>query len=130
MESNVLILPASLSFDSFLELAGEARRLQYIVIADGDRIMGVQRINTALRYGLAGTGTGVSLGEIARSDFTIAREEDVLFNVIDRMSRRRAMMAVVLRGQARIPRADHVAGIIGKEHIADCVAESIKGYGE
>ncbi len=103
--------------------------MQHIVIAEGNHIVGVQRVNTALRHGLEGKQTGVVLRDVARKNFTVAREEDVLFDVIDRMWRRGAIMAVVVRGSGRVPRADEVVGIIGKEHIADSVADSIKGYG-
>ncbi len=103
--------------------------MQHVVIVEGTRIVGVQRVNTGLRHGLEGKETGATLGEVARKNFTIAREDDVLFDIIDRMWRREAIMAVVFRGPGRVPSADQVVGIIGKEHIADSVADSIKGYG-
>jgi CIC family chloride channel protein len=87
----------------------------------------VLRVNTALRRGLEGAFTGLTLGEVASRDFTIAREQDIMFNVIGRMWRRKATMAVVSAG-GRIPRKDNVLGVITKEHVADSVAESIEPY--
>jgi CIC family chloride channel protein len=43
------------------------------------------------------------------------------------MWRRKAMMAVVVRGRG-IPRGSDVIGVITKEHVADSVADSIKTY--
>ena len=129
MDRNALVLPAKMGFDEFLRRPELSAQMQHVVVFEGDRIVGVQRVNIGLRRGLAGTGAGVTLGEVAHKDFTIAREEDVLFNVIQRMWRRGATMAVVVSGAARKPRANHVVGIISKEHVADSVADSIKGYG-
>jgi CIC family chloride channel protein len=127
MDRNALVLPAKMSFDEFLWRPELSAQMQHVVVSEGDRIVGVQRVNLGLRHGLA--GAGVTLGDVARKDFTVARKEDVLFDVIQRMWRRRATMAVVVSGAARTPRARHVVGIISKEQVADCVADSIKGYG-
>ena len=103
--------------------------LLHVVVTRGDHIVGVIRVNTALRRGLADGLTGVTLGDVADRCFTIARRTSVMFDVIRRMTRRRAAMAVVTKGRGR-PRAADVVGVISKEHIADAVAESIKPYGE
>ena len=52
---------------------------------------------------------------------------ETAFEVIRRMWRRSAIMAVVVRGRG-IPRGSDVAGVITKEHVADSVADSIKTY--
>ena len=57
----------------------------------------------------------------------IAREDDIMFHVIDRMWRRQASMIVVVRGRG-VPRARSVVGVISKEHIADSVAASVRPY--
>ncbi len=72
---------------------------------------------------------GVAFGDVVQRNFTIAHEDDVAFDVVTRMARRRATMTVVIRAGAR-PRASSVLGIISKEHIADSVAESIRPYGD
>ncbi len=129
MDRDILVLPSSMGFDEFLRRPELSGQMQHFVVSEGNRIAGVQRVNTALRHGLEGTHTGVTLGEVARKNFTVAREEDVMFDVIERMWRRGAIMAVVVSGPGRTPRADNVVGIISKEHVADSVALSIKGYG-
>jgi CIC family chloride channel protein len=127
MDKDVLILSAETSFDEFLKQQGKTAALRHVVVTRGDRIFGVLRVNTGFRRGLAGTDTGVTLGDVASRDFTIVREGDVAFDVIERMYRRHAIMAVVLKAGGQ-PRAENVLGIITKEHVADSVASSVKVY--
>jgi CIC family chloride channel protein len=127
MERDILVLAAETSFDSFLQRPDHAGRLRHVVVVQNERITGVIRVNTGLRRGLESAHTGVTLGEVASRDFTIVREDDLTFDVINRMWRKKASMAVVMRGRG-VPRAGQVAGIISKEHVADSVAASIKIY--
>jgi chloride channel protein, CIC family len=60
-------------------------------------------------------------------DSTIVREDDIAFDVIHRIWHRGAWMALVTCSRG-VPRAEDVAGIITKEHIADSVARSVKVY--
>ncbi|HEV2098055.1 MAG TPA: hypothetical protein VGR45_03915 [Stellaceae bacterium] len=69
------------------------------------------------------------MGDVANRNFVIAREDDIVFNIIRRMWRRGAFMAVVV-GKGGIPRAGDVRGVISKEHVADSVAASIEIYAE
>src|SRR5260370_35163965 len=103
------------------------RKLQRVAVARDDRIAGVLRVNTGIRPGLEGADTGVTLGDVASSDFTVAHEEDIMFGVIGRMWQRGAMMAVVVRGNGA-PLASDVLGVITKEHVADSVALSVRPY--
>ena len=127
MDRDIVILSSDMSFDRFLRRPDNRGRTRYVVVADGDRIAGVLRINTALRHGLEETFVGVKLGDVASKEFTIAREDDIMFDVINRMWRRKATMAVVARTSGR-PHADDIEGIIAKEHVADSVAASIKPF--
>lgn len=98
-------------------------------MTDKNRIIGVLRVNTALRRGLEDRYTGVNLGQIAQRNFTVARADDIAYDVIGRMWRKSAAMAVVVKSDRRIPEAADVLGVISKEHVADSVAESIIPYG-
>ena len=51
----------------------------------------------------------------------------IAFEVIARMWRKRAFMAIVVEGRG-IPHGDDVVGVITKEHVADSVASSMKIY--
>ena len=60
-------------------------------------------------------------------NYILAADEDLVFDVIGRMWRHGAAMAIVTRA-TRNPQPQDVLGIISKEHIADSVAASIKPY--
>jgi CIC family chloride channel protein len=127
MDANMLVLPAEDSFDDFLREHESEGRLRHVVVIKDGRLYGVIRVNTGLRRGLEGSRTGATLGDVASRDFTIVGEDMVAFDVIERMWRRNALMAVVVRGRG-VPRGDDVVGIITKEHVADSVASSLKIY--
>ena len=127
MDKDVLVLPAAMDFDSFLRQPEHQGALKHVVVIRNNRIYGVLRVNTGLRRGLEAAYTGVTLGDVAQRDFTIAREDDIVFDVIDRMWRKGGAMAVVVAGKG-VPTGAEVRGIISKEHVADSVADSIKGY--
>jgi CIC family chloride channel protein len=127
MDEDVLVLPDDMSFDAFLRMPEHGGRMRHVVVTNGNDIVGVLRVNTGLRHGLEGAYTGVTLGEVAIRNFTTAHEEDIMFNVIGRMTREKATMVIV----SRVPGPTHasdVAGLITKEHVADSVAESISPY--
>jgi CIC family chloride channel protein len=129
MDADIQVLPAEASFDDYLRQPEHAGRLRHVVVTDKGHLYGVIRVNTGLRRGLEGTHTGVSLGEVASRNFTVVGENETAFDVIRRMWRGSAIMAVVVSGQG-IPRGDDVVGVITKEHIADSVADSVKAYPE
>ena len=84
-------------------------------------------MNTKLRRASGVTRSDLMLGDVADRNFTIVREDDIVFEVIQRISRRRAMMAIVVNRRG-VPRWRDVVGVITKEHVADLVASSVKVY--
>jgi chloride channel protein, CIC family len=128
MDKDVLVLPATTGFDAFLRQPEHHGAMKHVVVTDEGRIVGVLRVNTAFRHGLETAYTGVSLGDVAQKNFTIAREDEIAFDVINRMWREDAAMAVVVQDGTAVPRGTDVRGIISKEHVADSVAESIRPY--
>lgn len=127
MDPDIMVLRAEQSFDDFLREHEAEGRLRHVVVTRGDQIFGVLRVNTGLRRGLVTTRTGITLGEIANRDFTIVGDDMVASDVIERIWRKNAFMAVVVRGRG-IPRADDVVGVITREHVANSVAEGIRIY--
>ena len=127
MATDFVMVPAETGFDSFLSAEENQGRMRYVLVTSGDRIVGVQRVNTTLHHGLEGAATGLTVGGVANRNFVIARENDIVFDVIRRMWRRGAFMAVVV-GKTGIPRPRDVKGVISKEHVADSVAASIQIY--
>lgn len=130
MDTDIQVLPAGGSFDDYLRQPEHAGRLRHVVVTDKDHVYGVIRVNTGLRRGLEGAQTGLSLGDVASRNFTVVTEDETAFEVIRRMWRRNAIMAVVVRGAHGAPRGTDVIGVITKEHVADSVADSIKAYPE
>ena len=128
-DRDFVALQSGSSFGEFLQRADHQGRLRHLVLADNTRIAGVLRVNTSLRRGLEAGYMGTALREVATRNFTIAREGDIMFDVIGRMWRRGATMAVVVRNTPGVPRIEDVIGVITKEHIADSVAEGIVPYG-
>jgi CIC family chloride channel protein len=127
METDILVLPAESAFDGFLSRPDHGGRMRHVIVSRNNRIFGVVRVNTGLRRGLEGVHTGITLGDVARPNFTIVRENDVVFEVIQRIWRKRAVMAVVVRGGG-VPRPTKIVGVITKEHVADSVASSVQIY--
>lgn len=130
METDVPIVPAETKLDEFLLRPENKGEIRHVVVTRDNRISGVLRINTGIRQHLANAGTGVTLGDVARRDFTIVHERDVVFDIIARMSRRGAVMALVVNtlSNRAIPRPGDIRGVISKEHVADSVAESVSIY--
>ena len=127
MDRNVVILPADTDFADFLQLPEYHGTRVHILTTRGDSIVGAVRINVALRSGVEELHSGITLGDIARWRFNVAREDDIMFDVIERLRRKRAAMAIVVRGRGR-PRPDNVVGVITKEHVADAVFNTVKDY--
>ncbi|THD61536.1 MAG: chloride channel protein [Phenylobacterium sp.] len=127
MDTDIEVLPSDASFDGYLSRPEHGGRLRHLVVSQKGRIYGVLRVNTGLGRGLEGSHTGATLGEVASRNFTVVSEDDVVFDVIRRMARRDAGMAVVIRGRG-VPRAADVVGLISKEHVADSVAATVSTY--
>jgi CIC family chloride channel protein len=128
MDRDVMLAPAQSSVEEFLSAPGP-RRVRHVVVTEDHRIVGVVRINTALRHVSAGAQSTVTMGEIASPDFIVVQEDDIMFEVIQSAWRRGALMAVVVRnGSARD--ASEIVGLISKEHVADSVATSISIYAD
>ena len=126
MDKDLLVLRDDMGFDAFLRLPDHGGRMRHVVITHASEILGVLRVNTALRHGLEGAYTSLTLGEVAIRHFTMAGVDEVMFDVIGRMARARTTMIIVFHGTGR--GAGDIAGLITKEHIADSVSESISTY--
>ena len=120
MDHDVVFAPAQSSVEEFLSRPGP-RRIRHVVITEDDRIVGVVRVNTALRYVSASAQSSVTMREVASINFIVVEEDEILYEVIQSTWRQGALMAVVVRKGGTGGAAD-VVGIISKEHVADSVA--------
>jgi CIC family chloride channel protein len=126
MDTDVLVLPMEHRFDVFLKEHADEKRFRHVIVTQNGRVYGVIRINMDLRR-LDGGHTDVLLGDVASRDFTIVGQDTIASEVIERMWRKNAVMAVVVKGRG-VPRGCDVAGVITKEHIADSVASGLNVY--
>ena len=129
MEHDLSVLPADADFDAFLRQHAGERGFKHVVVKRGNHIAGVVRVNIGLRRGVEQAYSGVRFEDVVQRNFTVAHEGDIMFDVVQRMARHDAIMAVVVKDRSR-GRPTDIVGIISKEHIADSVAESIKPFGE
>jgi len=128
METDLVFTPTEMRFDAFLSQPDHNGRMLHVAVTEGNRILGVLRVNTALRHAPPkGAQSNVTFRDIASRNFTVVREDDLVFDVIQRIWRKHAAMALVVRGRG-VPRPENVVGVITKEHVADSVASSVKVY--
>ena len=127
MDTTFMLIDEATSFEEFMRLSGESGGMRHVVVTRGNLIVGVLRVNTNLRQAVSAAVSDVPMGALAQRNFTIVRTGTVLFDVIARLWRRKAVMGIVVDGTGR-PRADKVVGVITKEHIADEVASSVQMY--
>ena len=126
MDKDFVVVDAATSFSELMQSFGERRGMRHVVVRQGDRILGVLRVNATLRETVGAQGD-VPMGVLAQRNYTIVRGNAVVFDVIARLWRRGAAMALVVEGRGR-PRIGQVTGVITKEHIADEVARSVRIY--
>ena len=127
MQKDVTLLAADAHFDAFLRQHGEEHGLRQVVVTRGNHIAGVVQVNTSLRRGSEQAYSGVRLGDVAQRNFTVARESDIMFDVVQRLTHRDAVMAIVVKDRSR-GRPSDVVGIISKDQIANSVGASIKPF--
>ena len=112
------MLPADADFDAFLRAHATGAGFKHVVVTRGNHIAGVVRVNTGLRRGVEQAYSGVHLGDVAQRNFTIAREDDIMFDVVQRMARHERQHGGGGQGRRR-GRPSEIIGIISKEHIAE-----------
>ncbi|SAL86379.1 Cl-channel, voltage gated [Caballeronia choica] len=126
METDVLVLDESVPFQHVLSRS-EGPAFRHVVVTKKHEIEGVLRVNIGLRRAVSQGLGDITVGSLAQTNFIVVRENDVAFDVITRLWKKHAAMAVVVsRGDAQGP--PRVLGVIAKEHIADSVASSIKVF--
>lgn len=129
MLQDVVVLDEATTFTDFLATSESARGFRHIVVMRHGHVHGVLRVNIDLRRAVGAAASKVALGELARRDFTVVREDAAAFDVITRMRRKNAVMALVIP-RVGYPDPRRILGVITKEQIADSVAASIGLYSQ
>lgn len=126
MLTDALVLPDTLRVADYFERHESDDAEHHVVVTRDTHIVGVVTPHAVLLAMRADNAEEpLTLGGIARTDFVLARAADVMYDVIDRMSRREAGIAVVVDNTRLVPRADSVLGVITRDQIADAVADSL-----
>ena len=122
METEVPMLEADARLDEFLARPENEQALRHVVVTKDGRVFGVLRINTRLRHRSTQGDRSVNFGEVAQRNFTIVRETTAMFDVITRMSRHDAAMALVISTDAAraVPRPSRIRGVITKSLTRNC----------
>jgi CIC family chloride channel protein len=90
-----------------------------IIVVNGDRITGIVPVRSE-HWPRALRDPTVTVEALARTDYVLARETDLLSRVIERMSRRGGSAVIVVGGEG-VPRRTDIRGVITKRSIADAV---------
>ena len=85
MERDTVVMPADADLDEFLRQHGAGNGFKHVVVAGGNHIVGVVRINTGIRRGIEAAYSGVTMATIAQRNFTLARENDIVFDIVQRI---------------------------------------------
>ena len=127
MERDVLVLEETTSYASFRQMAAAQGGAQHVVVTRGGTIIGGIFVDAELRLALEATASEVKLKALVQPRFTVVHESDVAFDVIKKLSKSRATMAIVISGTPSRTEQT-VLGVITKDHLADTVARSVEIY--
>lgn len=127
MTSDQIYIDASLRVFEAIDKIGPSPVAKPLVVMEGGRIAGVIPDVTAL-YAVAGDQGHKALKEVIKEDFVVVVDDMNMYDVIKRMERRKARVAVVVRPCRGVPRQDDIRGVITKSHIADSVVSSMQHY--
>lgn len=127
MARDVLVLEEGTSYASFRQMAAAQGGVGHVVVTRGGEIVGTVTVDAELRQVLAATTSALPLRQLAQRDFVIAGEEDVAFDVIRKLARSGARMAIVV-SPAEDSAPQRVLGVITKEAVTDAVADSVRMY--
>ena len=128
MDRDFMLVDEATSFDDFMRLTEDAGGMRHVVITRGNLIVGVLRVNTALRRTVSAAAHDVTMGVLAQRNFTIVRS--------GRGDVRRDRAAVApprchggrRRGAPALRAPTTWLASSRKEHIADEVARSVRVY--
>jgi CIC family chloride channel protein len=122
MDDAFAVLPAEMSLEAALQQLGFDTDKRFIVVTRGEAVAGIVRVNRILRSS-EGVHTDATLGEVASHAWVAAERDDILHDVLQRMSEIDGHYAVVLPNGRTRADSRSVIGVVGKDRIADSVME-------
>ncbi|MBK5925781.1 chloride channel protein [Rhodobaculum claviforme] len=122
MDDAFAVLPAEMTLETALETLGFDTDKHFILVTDGDEAVGVVRVSRVLRSS-EGVQTDATLGELASRAWVLAERDDILHDVLQRMSDQDGHYALVMPNGRTEAQSRHVIGVVGKDRIADSVMQ-------
>ena len=129
MDRNFMTVDASTPLDKLLGNLRETGRTIHVLVADGERLKGFARLDPGFKL-WAVRRSNATAGDLARSDFVLARPKDTMFDVVGRIARRGGSLVIVASGARRVPRVGDVVGLIGMEDLGTGLVESVRAFAE
>jgi len=120
METRVIRLPSETPVHDAVHWLSEGTPPRFVILERDGRIDGVVTFDSRVRTPELIEDPKV-LRDMVIRDYVIVRENSIMSDVIRRLGRQQARLALVVEDKPGIPRADDVIGVIGKPHIADAM---------
>jgi chloride channel protein, CIC family len=127
MSTDFTVRQADEPLDEVLTALEETGEPFYLMIAEGIRLKGYLRLDPGFKLWQA-REPGTVLGDMARTDFVLARRDDAMFDVSGRLARRGGNIAIVVSGEHRIPRAGDVLGFVALDTMGAAVLDSMRPF--
>lgn len=126
MEKSITVMAADTPIADVFTYAAEGASARFIIVREGDRIVGVVPFDA--RIEMRDTGeTPKVIRDLAIPHYVLVRENSILEEVMRRIRDRNATLAIVVKDKPGVPRPADVVGIIGKPQIADTMLKTQLG---
>lgn len=127
MSTDFVVAQAAEPVDAVIADLDETGRPLHLIVADGVRLKGYVRLDPGFKLWQA-REPDTTLGDMARTDFVLARPTDAMFDVIGRLARRGGNLVIVVGGEHRIPRVTDVAGFVALDTMGAAAIDSVRPY--
>jgi hypothetical protein len=126
MSTDFSVRPASDLVDVTVASLAETGRPIYIIVAEGRRLKGYVGLDPGFTLWKS-REAATTLGDVARTDYILARPTDTMFELIGRVARRGPRVVLVVH-PVRVPRAADVIGVIALETMGEAVIQNARAY--
>ncbi|MGE0230173.1 MAG: chloride channel protein [Flavobacteriaceae bacterium] len=121
MSKNFAFLPADTPVTEAIDFVCD-KPGAHVIVTDNQRIIGYVRFGS-VPYRPAHDGQ--TLRSLVATDYVVAPENNILNSIITRMNTRKRSFAIILKaGEAGVPRAEDIVGVIDAAEIAGSVVRN------
>jgi hypothetical protein len=126
MSTDFSVHPASEPVDAAVASLAETGRPIYLIVVEGKRLKGYLSLDPGFTLWQSRV-PNTTLGDVARTDYILARPTDTMFELIGRVARRGARLVLVVR-PVRVPRASDVVGVVSLETMGEAVIQNARAF--